>query len=137
MTADRTIAQVRQAIADSLSGISGLNVYAIYPGLVNPPAAVIRRTHTDYSTEFNGGDSSTFGVSLYLPAADTVSSQLLLDGYLSRAGSSSVIAALGTDSSLGGIVRSLTVDGADEEGLVDLAGVSFLTAHISVLVTHE
>lgn len=137
MTADKSIGQVRLAIAAQLTGISGLRVYDVWPGIINPPAAVIRRMSTDYATEFNGGDSSTFAVSLYLPSADTINSQLLLDDYLSRTGPTSVIAALGVDSTFGGVVRSATVTSVSEEGLTEVSGVTYLSALIPMIVIHE
>lgn len=137
MTANNSVGAVRLAIAAQLTGITGLRVYDVWPGIINPPAAVVRRLHTDYSTEFNGGDTSTFGISLYMPAADTIQSQQLLDDYLSRAGPTSVIAALSVDSTLGGIARSATVINADEEGLTEVAGVTYLSAMIPMIVIHE
>src|SRR4051812_6358427 len=137
MTANNSVGAVRLAIAAQLTGISGLRIYDVWPGIINPPAAVIRRIHTDYSTQFNGGDTSTFGVSLYVSAADTVQSQQLLDDYLSRAGPNSVIAALSADSTLGGIARSATVTDVDEEGLTEVSGVQYLSAMIPMIVIHE
>lgn len=137
MTANNSVGAVRLAIAAQLTGIAGLRVYDVWPGIINPPAAVVRRIHTDYSTEFNGGDTSVFGVSLYLPAADTINSQQLLDDYLSRAGSTSVIAALSADSTLGGIARSATVTSVEEEGLTEVSGVTYLSAMIPMTVIHE
>lgn len=137
MTANNSVGAVRLAIAAQLTGIPGLRVYDVWPGIINPPAAVVRRIHTDYGTQFDGGDTSTFGISLYFPAADTITSQQLLDDCLSRAGTSSVIAALGVDSTLGGIARSTAVTDADEEGLTEVSGVSYLSAMISMIVVHE
>lgn len=134
---DNSVTQIRTALANSMSGITGLRTAAVWPGVVNPPIAVVRRSRTDYGTEFNGGDTSTFLVSLYLSSVDTVSSQYALDDYLSRAGAQSVIAAIQADTTLGGVVRNLAVDSVSEEGLTELAGNTYLSATIPVLVVHE
>lgn len=134
---DDSITQIRTALATAIANVSGLRVYPVIPGVINPPVAVVRRSRTDIGTEFNGGDTSTFVVGLYLSATDVGASQSAMDAYLSRAGSSSVVAALRADSTLGGACRSLTVSTVEEYGLTELSGVQYLAAIIPVIIKHE
>lgn len=134
---DNPISQIRSALATSIASVSGLRVYGVIPGVINPPTAIIRRSRTDYATEFNGGDTSTFLVTIYLSSADVNASQVAMDEYLSRAGSRSVIAALRADTSLGGVCRSLVIPTVEEYGLTEVSGVNYLTAVVPVMVIHE
>lgn len=134
---DTSVGQIRTAMANAVASVGGMRVHAVLPGVINPPAAIVRRQRTEYGTEFNGGDTSIFIVSLYFSSADVNTSQTAMDGYLSRAGSSSVVAALRADTTLGGACRSLTVNAVEEYGLTEVSGVSYLAASIPVTVIHE
>lgn len=131
-----SVDEIRTAIAARLAGIAGLYVHAKWPGTVNGDAAVVRRLNTDFGEDFNGSDRHRFGVTLYLPFTDTASAQDRLDDYCSTAGTQSVKAALEDDptGTLGGVVQFFNVDGVDEEGIVELGGVTYISATVTLTV---
>jgi hypothetical protein len=131
-----TIPQVRDAIAAAITTIPGLRVSSGWPGQVNPPQAVVHRKQTDRNVEFDGGNQTTFVVSVYLPSTDLATAQSTMDALLAEDGNS-VVALITADTSLGGVVNWCTIPMIDEEGLVDLLGVTYYSAAISVLVSHN
>lgn len=135
-----TIPQVRDAIAAAITGIPALSgrVSSGWPNQINAPCAVVHRKQTARNAEFNGGDNTIFHVTVYLPSIDLPTVQTTMDALLAPTGSGSIVALLAEgDTSLGGIVNWLTIPAIDEEGLVELLGVTYYSASISVLVSHN
>lgn len=137
----RTVVDVRAALATALGSISGLTALAKWPGVLNPPSAIVQRRRGPLVTEFDGGMTTWLEVRLYLPSSDMGSAADALDLYLSHDGPASVRAALSADTTLGGIVRCVLLeDPPEEEGLVEYppgSGVEFLSAVVPVTVVHE
>lgn len=133
-----SIVQVRDAITAAVTPVPALNgrVSSGFPSLINPPCAVVHRRRTDRGIEFNGGNQTTFMVTIYLSFADLPTAQATMDGLLTE-GAGSVIAALEADTSLGGLVNWLTIPTIDEEGLIEMAGLTYYSASVSVLVSHN
>lgn len=133
-----TIPQVRDALTASISSIAVFSgrVSSGWPGQVNGPCAVVHRKQTDRNVEFNGGNQTTFAISVYLPSTDLPTAQFTMDALLAEDGDS-VPAKVSADTSLGGVVNWATISTIDEEGLVDLQGITYYSASISVLVSHN
>lgn len=135
-----TVAQIRTALAASLSALStatGLRVYDKWPGQITPPCAVIRRQRTDYGTNpLSGDNTSVFAVALFMPSIDVPGAQAALDAYLDPDSATSIQAAVVTDTTLGGVVRWLAVTGVEEEGLAEFGGLQYLSATVPVQITH-
>lgn len=132
-----TIPQVRQALANTLTGIPGLRVSSGWPGQINPPHAVVVRKQTNKNVDFDGGDQTHFVIGLYVASTDLPTAQTLMDGFLAPEGTSSVIACVSADTSLGGTAKALIVPSIEEEGLVDLMGVTYYSTSVSVIVNHN
>lgn len=131
-----SVDQIRAAIAARLAGIAGLITYPKWPGTVNGDCAVVRRLNTDFGEDFNGSDRHRFGVTLYVPFTDAATAQDRLDDYCSTAGAASVKDAIEADptGTLGGVVQFFNVDGVDEEGLVELGGIQYVSATVTLTV---
>lgn len=130
-----TIPQIREAIADQLSGITGVRWYSRYEGQIIAPAGVVRRQLTTYGVDFNGSDDHVFAVSLYMPLGDQSSAQDLLDELLSTSGTRSVKAALEASPTMGGVVQWSNVERVIEEGAVSMSGVDYyLSATITISI---
>ena len=134
-----TIPAVRQAIATALAGITVFSgrVYSGWPNQVTPPCVTVYRRTTEKNVEFNGGDNSTFLVTVYLVPTELVTAQSQMDALLAPDGTQSILGCLTADTSLGGVVTWLTIPQIDEEGLVEVMGVQYYSASIQVLVSHN
>lgn len=134
-----TIPTVRDAVAAAISSAPTFSgrVYSGWPGQINPPCAVVHRKQTNRNVEFSGGNQTTFIVSVFLVPTDLPTAQSQADGLLSDTGTNSLPALLEADTSLGGVANWLTVPQIDEEGLVEMAGVAYYSASISVIVSHN
>jgi hypothetical protein len=129
-----TTADIRDGLADRLETISGLRVYRYYPGQINTPAAVVSRRQTRYDQTIDGAEDYTFAVTLFVQKGEDVTAQKALDLYLDPAGTSSVVAAIHGDPTLGGVVDFSRVVSAERDGLVEYAGVEYVSCELLVEV---
>lgn len=127
-----TVAEIREAIATSLQTISGLQVYARPPGEIAVPAAIVRRRQTTYDVTFDGDDDTTFAVTVFVSFANTDVATDAIDAYLSPTGASSLVAAIHTDPTLGGVVAYARVTSAEGERVTNYAGIDYLSAEIVI-----
>lgn len=135
-----SIAQVRRALAEALAPVAAassptLRVSPSWPGQLNPPAAVIRRSRGP-EPESVVLFTVTFVIGVYVPASD-VSSQDVLDQFLEAAGPTSITAAIKANSDLGGVVRSAIPGVPEEDQLLEFGGVQYLGAAIPVVIRHN
>lgn len=127
-----TIEEMMRALAAALDTIDGLNVSAFTPGQVTVPAAVVAvpaipRYH---ATMGRGRIDLTFQVTVLVSAALDEVGQLLLAQYANPTGATSVVTAVETDKTLGGVVEdAYVVDfrplGLDEVGVIGYFGGTF------------
>jgi len=129
-----TNAAIRDGIADRLDTITGLHVHRVWPGQLNAPAAVVSRRQTRFDQTFDGVDDFTFAVTLFVQFANDRVAQEQLDGYLSVAGASSVVAAIDGDPTLGGVVDFARVTTAEQERLTTYAGIEYLSVDFVIEV---
>lgn len=130
------LSAIRQALADRLDTIPGLQAYPTARDQVNVPAAVVLPGGIDYdATLARGSDDFTFTVQLLVSQAVDRVAQDTLDGYLASAGTHSVKAAV--DGDLDGTVHFARVATAGDYGVVEWHGVQFLGAALTVNVTAE
>jgi hypothetical protein len=128
-----TVSQIRTALAAQLAEqVDGLRAYATLPGQISPPAAVVRRRLTVYGTSFGGPGFGTDDLTLSIAVFVGQEQWEVLDGLLAPAGSTSIRAAVDADPTLGGLVDGAQVVRAEEEQLVEYAGVQYLSAALVV-----
>ena len=130
---------VRTALAAQITAnVTGLRATALMAGAPNPPTAVIipaRGTFLDYTVTLETGVADyALEVVLLVSYADERAAQNQLDSYLATTGAASVPAAILKDPSLGGVVDYVTPESAVDYGLIEWAGVQFLSARILVTV---
>ncbi len=136
------IADVLTAVAARIRTGFGTDViagrtFAYAPDSVNPPTAIVLPSAGNfltYDVVFDARDDYELTVKILMGSQDDRTGQQALLGYLSRAGATSVRAALYGDATLGGIVSDLRVAGASGYGDVEWAGQIFFGADISVEV---
>lgn len=133
-----TIPQVRQALADALAPVSAasspsLRVAASWPGQLNPPQAVVRRTAGPQGRPSDW--LTSFAVAVYVPVSDA-SAQDVLDQFVDPTGPTSITAAIKADPSLGGVVRSAIPLTPTEDVIVESGGVQYLGFTVPVDVRH-
>lgn len=108
--------EIREAVADALTQIDGMQANA-YP-LTNPtlPSAVVVRGDIDYDQAMQGGTHTmTLKVRVYVADLNDIAASKNLDVYLAPTGASSVKAAIETDTTLGGLISDLHVTSANGE----------------------
>lgn len=123
---------LRTGLETALQTISGLRVYdfgvdspATPAAIVLPGSPVVR-----YNRTLNGADDWQLIIRVLLGAATDRTPTELLDAYLADSGSSSILAAVAADKTLGGACHYAHVTGADRwgqytYGQVPLLGVEF------------
>jgi hypothetical protein len=109
-----TLSEVRVALAGTVANLPGLlQVHVTVPDKISPPCAIIQPAPGDFlrfRPTFDDVVDYLMLVSIYVPGAVGVvaDSQELLDLYLAPSGTHSVYAVINADSTLGGLVSSVT-----------------------------
>lgn len=135
------LSDVRNALAAAIDNVPGLRATGQMSGEINPPVAVVVPApgpFISYSETFelNVVDIA-LEVVLLVSYADERAGQLLLDGYLSATGTSSVRAAITADPTLGGVADYCVLETAADYGLIEWAGVQYLGARLAVTAGTE
>ncbi|ASU81506.1 hypothetical protein CDO52_00740 [Nocardiopsis gilva YIM 90087] len=137
-----SVSAVRSGLAARLETISGLQVWEFVEGPVNPPAALIvpgvpgsdstQNPPIDYSKTYQDGSHDLlFTIKIFTSMAHAESGQSELDDFLAPTGSTSVLAAVEGDDTLGGaadfsVVPMCTFYGILTHNKVDFYGAEFL-----------
>ena len=110
------IADIREALADSLRVIRGLQASPYLLANPTPPSAQVTRGPVVYDQAMQGGlHRPNFTVTCYVALMSDQGAQMLLDKYLAADGDFSIKQALEADRTLGGLVQDLHVTGASGE----------------------
>ena len=126
--------QVRDGLKTRLETISGLRAYDLIPDTVTPPAAVVGQLDFTFDIDnARGLDQAQVDVLVIVQRFSERSGQNLLDLYLSGSGASSIKAAIEGDRTLGGVVNTLRVTGA-EAGTYESQGVEFLSYRYRITI---
>jgi hypothetical protein len=135
------LSDVRTALAAAVDNIPGLRATGSVAGEISPPIAIIvpaPGTFIAYGETFEAGVADyLLEIILLVSYADERSGQLLLDGYLSATGPSSVRGAVAADQTLGHVVDYAVVTTAQSYGLLEWGGVQYLGARLSVTAGTE
>ena len=126
--------QVRDGLKTRLETITGLRAYDLIPDTVTPPAAVVGQLDFTFDIDnARGLDQAQVDVLVIVQRFSERSGQNLLDQYLSGSGASSIKAAIEGDRTLGGVVNTLRVTGA-EAGTYESQGVEFLSYRYRITI---
>jgi hypothetical protein len=126
--------QVRDGLKTRLETITGLRAYDLIPDTVTPPAAVVGQLDFTFDIDnARGLDQAQVDVLVIVQRFSERSGQNLLDLYLSGSGASSIKAAIEGDRTLGGVVNTLRVTGA-EAGTYESQGVEFLSYRYRITI---
>ena len=123
------------ALAPAEFTVSGLRGYPSLPGAINPPVFAPTEFELAYHQTFGGLVDLTFTCGLFTSKGDTDAGRKALLGFLAPSGSGSVLAALETDKTLGGVCKTLIVRrvrGAYR--LYEIGGTEYLGALVDVEV---
>lgn len=138
-----SLKQVRNAIKATLDaalgGTKGLSCYAIEPASPKYPAAWTYPIRINYHADADGDSTYTLAVTVGVAATEMSHAQTNLDPYLAPAGlgqesAKSIVAALETDPSLGGVVDSVKVNAMTNYSQREIAGGSAILAQFEVEV---
>jgi len=127
-----SISSIRAALSSAIASVSGVNCYPEAPGSIEPPAAVIEND--------TGGDLATLSsvtqyrfrlVILVSLGPGHVAAQQQLDGFLAATGSGSILAAIGSDTTLSGTC-STSETGTYTYNAQEYGGTDYLAATVPV-----
>lgn len=134
-----TITEMRNGLQVRLATIGIEAAARISGGSITPPCAVVEPAPGafiayDSALRYSGVYDVAFRIKLAVSEAETESAQILLDGFLSLNGTTSVIAALEGDRTLGGKVATLEVTGAGNYGTVVIGSTECFGCEVYVMV---
>ena len=126
-----TDTEVREALADSLSQVTGLRGHGYAPGQINPPAAVVVEVNVDFDASMQRGSDEMNAVVRLLVGGDLRSAQLRLSQLVYD-----VRERLWTDNTLAGTVSDCRLHRkrGDSEGQVDIGGATFAVVDLEVQI---
>ena len=127
-----TNSQIRAGLATRLRTIAGLQVYEYPPGAIVTDAAIVRRRNTNFDVTFDGADDTTWGLTVFVQFSNTEAGAASLDDYVSTTGDKSIIAALQSDPTLGGVVDYSRVVNAEGEKVTTYAGINYLSVEFNL-----
>jgi hypothetical protein len=106
-----SLAQIRTAVMNALATVPGLRTYDYEDDMPAPPAAVVRMPLGPQNPRayLGGGWDYEVTIDLLVSRSDDRGGDGTLEAFLAESGSGSVVAALRTDSTLGGACQSADV----------------------------
>ena len=130
-----TLSAIRTGIADRLATIPGLRVAEQIPEQINPPLAVITRQQVAYHGAFAGGSTEwTMQIQVIAGRMAEQQAQRQIDKWLSWSGPESVRAAIEADMTLGGVVHSCKVTGADALTSIQVGDAEYLGVTVNLTI---
>lgn len=114
---------------------SAIQVYGTVPGSAEGPAVVVEPASGSYHYAFgSAGTEHTLAVHAMVPIGDRESAQNMLDQMISESGALSIVAAIHSDRTLGGVVAYADPQGYRDYGTREFGGAAYLMATIDVNV---
>jgi len=130
-----SITDLRNGLATNLQNIPGLRVAATLPDQVNPPIALINLDKINYQKSFHRGLTEyLFKITVIVGRQSERTAQRNSDQYVASDGTYSVLDALETDRTLGGVAADTTMVSLDAYGSVVIGETNYLSAEFSVQV---
>lgn len=128
------LSDVRGGINTRLATITGLRTYDKWPDSLHVPAAIVRRVGATAHTTFASNGLHRFAITVLVTMTDLSRAQALLDAYTDLSGSSSIIAALEGDATLGGNAEYVEIGDWGEDGKLLYNDVPYLAAELPIEV---
>lgn len=133
------VAAIRAALASALATVTDgagtdLQSTGYAPDSADPPWAYVADMQGAYDASMDGLVDLTATVRLLTSRSEDRRGQELLDAFLKDSGATSVKAAIESDPTLGGKCSDLAVTGWDGYASVELAGVEYYGADLTVVI---
>ncbi len=127
---------VRSGLKTRLETVSGLVPYDRIPKTIQPPCAIVWPTGARYEWVMGSSLKARYQFNILILVQDTESNsaQTRLDDYLSPSGSSSIVAGLLGDDTLGGVSEFVDVDGFTDYAPHIINDMTYLGATIQMSV---
>ena len=130
-----SLSGVRTGLKTALASVGGLRVYDFEADAPESPAAVVRMPDSiDPRAVLGSGWNYDIAVQLLLSRADDRGADGMLEDLLAETGSTSIVAALRTDPTLGGACMSADVTLVDSFGVIPVGSVPMLSCRLIVEV---
>jgi hypothetical protein len=128
------INQVREALGQNLTNITGIRVYDTIPDVVVPPCAIVGQLDFTFDIDnARGLDQASVDVYVIVQRISERAGQDKLDELLAGTGNKSIKTALESDRTLGGLVNTLRVLTA-ESGTYVSGDVTFLSYRYNLAI---
>lgn len=129
------IADLRAGIKKNLETITGLRVVATLPDQVNPPLAMISLDRINYQRAMARGLTEyLFKITVVVGRQSERNAQALLDQYVASDGTLSVLEALETDRTLGGVAADSNMNTLDAYGSIVIGEINYMSAEFTLQV---
>lgn len=124
------LSKIRDALKANLATIEGLRVSDIIPDSINPPMAIVGGPELiEYDTTMaRGADRLLIPVRVYAARTNERTGQDKLDSYITKSGSTSIKAAIESDTSLGGQAHTVRVQQMRGYGSYTVGGADYIGA---------
>lgn len=135
--ATKTLWELMEAVAIRLDTVPLARAWGFSPGAISPPAAIVPVPPVDsYRAAFNRGTVriSNWPITILTSAQVDRIGQKALAEYLSWTGDNSVIAALESEPTLGGVVSDLIVESSRPLGLEEVGLIGYFGGEIRLTV---
>lgn len=112
-----------------------IQVYGQVPGAVGAsPAIIVEPAPSQYHAVFGASSGATYALSVHVLVAlgDRKAAQRKVNEIISPAGSLSVVAAVHSDRTLGGVVRWCDPQGFRDYGTREFEGTAYLMATVDL-----
>ena len=130
-----TASDIHAGLSNALAAVKGLRVADHLPEQINPPMAVIQLQSVTFHRAMQGGDAEwSFLVALVSGRMGDRSAQVLIDGWISYDGTSSIRSAIESDPTLGGICQTLIVTDMVNVRPLTLGDANYLSVEFNVTV---
>lgn len=135
-----TLSQARTALqAQIATAIPTLRTYATVPGTISTPAAIVSPDPSELA-DYEQAQSSDLvlwyvRVVLLAGMVNLATAQNTMDDLLSTTSDTSVVAAVRSDPTLGGLVEWAEVKTAQRYGTLSYSGVDYLGVELSVEIS--
>lgn len=128
------LSDCRNGLKNALRKVPTLHVQDLRDQPDVPCAMVMPEAPFDYGSTFDGSERPRFCILILVRYSDTLDAQEKMDAFLSTEGPNSVITALASDNTLGGLVHACEVKDLKSYSVVSLidGGLRYLSAEIVV-----
>ena len=134
------IQAIEQALANAVKGVAGVRqALPSLPDAIDPPTFAVVEYEIDYNQTFAGGtsgmDMALYSCGIYTSRGDSDAGRMLLNGFLSKDGPTSLKTAIETNRTLGGACKTLIVERAHGAyRLYTIGSIDYLGAVLDVRV---